>query len=174
VNNEPQNPYLHSVANFLPGDIDYRVENTKLGTWRSFTHENGEKFREFVAHVSIFGLPLFNYTQGKCPETGRAKTANGIIAVGRFATGVLAIGQVAYGIVALGQLGIGLLSVGQLAIGVLSVGQGAIAMWFAIGQFAVGYYAVGMFAAGYFANGMFAIGVVPVGKKVLKIPLIVW
>ena len=174
MNNIHQNPYAHSAANFLPDDIDYRTQQTKLGTWKTFMHEDGATFHEFRSHASFMDLPLYNYTQGKCPETGKSKTARGIIAVGRFAEGVFAIGQVAYGIVAIGQLAIGLLAVGQLAIGVLSIGQGAIALWFALGQFAVGYYAVGMFAAGYFANGLFAAGAVPVGKKVFRIPVLVW
>ena len=159
------------IINYLPEDVDYRVEETAFGTWRSFMYENGKTYHEFISHAEVAGMPLFHYTAGKCPENGRSKTACGVVAVGRFASGFVAIGQVAWGVVAIGQASFGvLISLGQLAIGLSAVGQAAIGVFYAFGQFAVGYYAIGMFALGYYAKGLFAAGVIPMGKKVFKIP----
>ena len=97
-----------TTENLLLRDVEYRVEETWLGTWRSFMYPNGQVFAEFVSHEDILGVPLIHFTRGKCPETGRRIVARGIIAVGRLAVGVVAIGHASAGVVAVGQLAIGL------------------------------------------------------------------
>ena len=114
------NPFAapQTLINFLPEDVDYRIQETAVGTWQSFMYENGKTYHEFTSHAELAGLPLFHYTAGKCPETGRSKSAHGVVAVGRFASGIIAIGQVSWGVIAIGQASFGLLvSIGQLAVG---------------------------------------------------------
>lgn len=128
--------------------IAYRVEENALGTWRRHVYPSGQSYSEFTSHRTLFGLPLVHVTLGRNPETGRRKTARGIIAIGRFAAGVVAIGQVALGFVGIGQLGVGLLSLGQAALGLMALGQLAIGTQFALGQVAVGAVAIGQLALG--------------------------
>ena len=138
-----------TTENLLLQEVEYRVDQTWLGTWRRFMYPNGQVFAEFVSHEGILGLPLIHYTRGKCPETGRRIVAKGIIAVGRLAVGVVAIGHASAGLVAVGQLAIGLaLGLGQAACGVICIGQLAIGLMFGLGQVATGYVAVGQIALG--------------------------
>ena len=150
------NPYQtpETLVNHLPVSVDYRIQETEWGTWRSFMYENGKTYQEFTSFAKWGELPLVHYTAGKFPETGRAKTARGVIAIGRFARGYMAFGQVAIGYIAVGQLSVGIVSIGQLAIGMMAIGQAAISIFHGLGQFAIGYYAVGQFAVGRFVTGM--------------------
>ena len=129
------NPYASPACN--SETVSYQLDETTFGTWKSFQHKNGKKFREFNSHAQVGGLPLLHFTSGKCPETNRRKTAVGLIAVGAFARGFIAVGQVSSGVIAVGQASFGLLfGVGQLAIGVSALGQLAVGHQ-ALGQFAV-------------------------------------
>lgn len=147
------------VRNLLLEEVEYKVEETSFGVWRRFLHPQFGLFEEFTSHGRLFGLPLFHYTRGRSPETGKRKVAKGVVAVGRLAVGGLAVGHVSAGLVAIGQLGLGLLfGLGQGATGALAVGQVAVALGFALGQVAVGYAAVGQLAVGWYALGQFGVG----------------
>ena len=123
------------MRNLLLEPIDYKIEETTVGTWRKFLHPNGDYYAEFISHAEILGIPVLHYTRGKCPETGSRVVAKGIIAVGRFAVGIVGIGQVSVGVIAFGQLGLGLLfGLGQATTGVLAFGQLAIAALFGLGR----------------------------------------
>ena len=129
--------------------IEYKIEETAMGTWMRYGYENGTSFHEFKSHVQWLGLPLIHYTYGKNPETGRRVCAKGIIAIGRIACGVIAIGQLSIGLIAIGQLAIGILfGLGQLSTGLAAAGQAAIAVYFGLGQAAIGQIAIGQFAYG--------------------------
>lgn len=150
MTNRP-NPYASPTApkNLLLEDVQYRVVETRFGTWRSYMHENSKTFHEFVSHAQFAGFPLLHYTSGICPETGSGKIARGIVAIGRVAIGFIAIGQASLGMVGIGQASCGfLIGIGQFAIGGTAVAQFAIGSIWALGQFALGYYAIGMLAAG--------------------------
>jgi hypothetical protein len=95
------------MKNLLLEEIEYKIDQTPLGTWRRFMYPDGRLFQEFVSHQRLFGLPLLHYTYGKCPETGHRIVAKGIIAIGRLAVGGLAIGQLALGKYVLAQIGFG-------------------------------------------------------------------
>lgn len=137
------------MGNLLFEKVEYKKEKTPFGEWRRYVYPTGQRFEEFRSHTVIGGLPLFHYTYGICPETGKRITAKGIIAVGRFAAGMLAIGHVSFGLIALGQLGIGLLvGLGQAATGVYAIGQLAVGLAFGLGQVATGYTAIGQFGLG--------------------------
>ena len=96
------------MDNMLLKQVEYKYEETRLGTWRSFMYPTGLLFREFQSRSRVMGFPLIHYTRGVCPETGRRIVARGVIAVGRFAVGGIAVGQASLGLVAVGQAGIGL------------------------------------------------------------------
>lgn len=139
--------------NVLFEKVEYKIEKTNFGQWRKHMTPVGSYYAEFTSHASMFGLPLFHYTRGINPETGKRKIAVGVVAVGRVAAGGIAIGQASFGIIAIGQLAIGLaLGFGQLATGA----------W-AVGQLAIG----GLFGAGQLASGVTAIGQLAVGKYLL-------
>lgn len=97
---------------------------------------------EWKSRARLLRVPLVCVSCG-FDERGKARTAKGIVAIGRYAVGVVAIGQFAVGIVA----------VGQVAGGVFAFGQFAAAFLGAFGQFAVGTFAVGQFVAGLYARG---------------------
>lgn len=137
--------------NLLLEKIEYRVDETAWGTWRWYLYPNGSRFEEFKSRAEFAGMPVFHYTYGICPETGRRITARGAIAVGRFARGILAIGHVAFGIIAVGQASVGLvLGFGQATAGAFCIGQLAIGLIFGAGQVATGYIAIGQIAFGYY------------------------
>lgn len=147
------------MKNMLLEKVDYRIEKTKLGTWRKYLYPTGEYFSEFKSHNTMFGLPVVHFTRGKCPETGRRIIAKGIIAVGRIAAGVLAIGQAAFGLLAIGQLGLGLLfGLGQASSGMLAAGQLAIGFYFGIGQLATGVIAIAQLGIGKYVLAQVGIG----------------
>ena len=74
------------MKNLLLEKVEYKIETTNFGVWRRFVYPNGSYFAEFKSHATFMGLPLFHYTRGKCPETGRRIIAKGVIAVGRLAS----------------------------------------------------------------------------------------
>jgi len=148
-----------SIQNLLLQDVEYRIDETSLGTWRRFMYPNGSLFEEFISRQRLFGLPLVHYTYGKCPETGRRIVAKGIIAVGRLAVGGLAIGQASMGVIAVGQLAIGLMfGLGQACTGLFALGQLAIGGILGIGQFATGYAAIGQLGLGRYVLAQFGAG----------------
>jgi hypothetical protein len=147
------------MTNLLLEDITYKIENTDWGVWRRFMYPTGELFEEFTSHKRLFGLLMFHYTRGRCPETGKRIVARGIIAVGRLALGVIAIGHASAGIIAVGQASLGILfGLGQAAAGLFAVGQLAIALIFGLGQIASGYIAVGQFAVGGYVLAQVGLG----------------
>ncbi|MFH1371642.1 MAG: hypothetical protein ABII09_10210 [Planctomycetota bacterium] len=147
------------MANTLLEKIEYKIEKTKLGTWRRYGYVTGLSFHEFKSDATFMGLPLIHYTYGRSPETGRRVVAKGVIAVGRLACGIIAIGHVSFGLVAIGQLAIGLLfGLGQLSTGLAAVGQAAIGVYFGLGQFATGYIAIGQFAIGKYVLAQAGLG----------------
>jgi len=137
------------MGNLLLEEVEYKIDQTNLGTWRRYLYSNGTGFSEFKSHATLFGLPLIHYTYGKNPETGKRVLAKGIIAVGRLACGFIAIGHASFGLLAIGQLAIGLVfGLGQVATGLAAIGQLAIAAYFGLGQFAAGYIAIAQFGIG--------------------------
>lgn len=136
------------MPNALLEPVEYKVEETALGTWRRHLHPSGRSYREFRSHYELFGLPFIHFTSGICPETGARRTATGIIAVGRKAVGFVAIGQVALGAIVFAQAGAGLLSFGQAVLGIIAVGQAGLGIWFGAGQLATGKTAIGQLALG--------------------------
>ena len=147
------------MPNLLLEKVDYQVEETRRGTWRRYLYPSGAYYAEYRSRAELFGLPLLHRTRGICPETGRRKTARGIIAVGRVAVGGLAIGQASFGIVAIGQLALGVaFGLGQASTGVIAVGQLAVGLLFGLGQFATGYVAVGQFGLGQYVLAQTGLG----------------
>ena len=147
------------MPNILLEKVEYKVEKTKLGTWRRYGYVTGLSFHEFRSDATFMGLPLIHYTFGRNPETGRRVVAKGVIAVGRFACGIVAIGHVSLGLIAVGQLAIGILfGLAQLATGLAAVGQGAIGLYFGLGQFATGQIAIGQFAIGTYVLAQGGLG----------------
>ena len=105
------------MKNLLLQNVEYKIETTNFGVWRRFVYPNGAYFAEFKSHATFWGLPLFHYTRGKCPETGRRIIAKGVIAVGRLATGIVAIGHASFGLITIGQLAYGKYVLAQLGYG---------------------------------------------------------
>lgn len=105
------------MKNLLLENVGYRIETTNFGVWRRFVYPTGAYFAEFKSDATFWGLPLFHYTRGKCPETGRRIIAKGVIAVGRLATGIVAIGHASFGLIAIGQLAYGKYVLAQLGYG---------------------------------------------------------
>ncbi|HYT90431.1 MAG TPA: hypothetical protein VEL76_17125 [Gemmataceae bacterium] len=147
------------MNNLLLENVQYQVQETRRGVWRRFLYPNGQLFEEFTSHRRVFGLPLLHFTRGICPETGKRRTAKGVIAIGRFAVGVLALGQVSAGVFAVGQLALGLLlGLGQASLGLVAVGQLAVGTVLGLGQFAVGYVSIGQMALGEYVLGQIGVG----------------
>lgn len=145
--------------NMLLNDVDYKVDTTGLGTWRSFLYPDGHLFEEFVSHMRVLGLPLIHYTRGKCPETGKRIVAKGVIAVGRVAVGGLAIGQASAGVIAIGQAALGLLfGLGQATSGLFAIGQLSIGLILGLGQFTTGLVAIGQLGFGKYVLAQFGLG----------------
>lgn len=148
------------MENLLYETIDYKIETTPLGTWKSFLGINGMLYREFTSHSHCWGLPLIHYTYGRDPATGRRKLARGIFAVGRIAFGIFPVGQLAIGVMPVGQLSLGLLfGLGQVSTGFIAIGQVAIGLLAGVGQLAFGLVSIGQFAAGFYCLGQLALGV---------------
>ncbi len=147
------------MRNALLEPVEYKIDRTARGTWKSFMFPNGHTYREFTSHGRLLGLPLVHYTSGICPETGRRRVARGVFAFGRVAVGIFAFGHAAFGIVAFGQAGLGLaLGIGQASCGLLALGQLAIGGIFGIGQLATGWVAIGQLAAGHWVLAQLGLG----------------
>ena len=147
------------MPNLLLEQIEYKVDETRLGVWRRYVYPTGALFVEFKAKTTFLGYPLIHFTSGKSPETGKRVVARGILAVGRIAVGVLAVGHAAFGIIAVGQLGMGvLLGLGQASTGAVAIGQAAFGFVFGLGQLATGVVAIGQVGVGKYVLGMFGIG----------------
>jgi hypothetical protein len=147
------------MVNRLLEEVEYKIEETRLGVWRRYGYESGQFYHEFKSHASWLGLPLIHYTFGKCPETGRRVVAKGVVAVGRLACGIIAIGHASFGLVAVGQLALGLvLGIGQLATGLGALGQFGVGVLFGLAQFATGYIAIGQFALGKYVLAQIGAG----------------
>jgi hypothetical protein len=148
-----------ATKNMLLEDVQYKIEETANGVWRSFLYPSGQRFSEFKTHLSWGGMPLLHYTYGICPETGKRVTARGVVAVGRFAHGLIAIGQVSLGLIALGQFSFGLIfCFAQFGAGAVSIGQAAIGVLFGAGQLATGQIAIGQFAYGHYVLAQLGLG----------------
>jgi hypothetical protein len=147
------------MRNLLFDEVQYKIDETRLGVWRRYLYPTGELFEEFTSHRRMLGMPWFHYTRGRCPQTGKRVVAKGVIAVGRLAVGILAIGQASAGVIAIGQAAIGLLfGFGQLSTGLLALGQLAIALAIGVGQFTTGYVAIGQGAFGVYVLAQFGYG----------------
>lgn len=147
------------MSNLLLEKVEYKIQETNLGTWRRYMYINGTSFHEFKSHGTMFGIPLIHYTYGRSPETGRRVIAKGIIAVGRIACGFIAIGHASLGLLAIGQLALGIIfGLGQLSSGIAALGQVAIGAYVGLGQFVTGYIAVGQFAIGRYVLAQIGLG----------------
>ena len=147
------------MTNQLLEPIEYKIDETKFGSWRRYGYIDGTSYQEFTSHKSFFGLPLIHYTQGRNPETGRRRVAKGVIAVGRLAFGIIAIGHASLGLIAIGQLAVGIIfGLGQLATGAVAIAQFAFALIFGFGQFATGYVAIGQFVYAYYGLAQLGLG----------------
>ncbi len=141
------------------GPIDWKITKTDFWIIKSYLHPSGETYVEQTSRMAFGDWPLIHTTYGRHPETGRRKTARGIIALGRFAKGVFPIGQVAWGVFPVGQASFGLVfALGQAAIGWVSLGQIALAWQLAVGQLAVAKNAIGQLAVGEYCMGQAAVG----------------
>jgi hypothetical protein len=147
------------MPNVLLEEIEYKIDETRSGTWRRYGYIDGTSYHEFTSRTRVFGMPLVHYTYGRNPETGRRRCARGIIAVGRFSFGVIAIGQICAGLVAVGQVAVGVIfGLGQLSTGATAIGQIAAGVMIGLGQVATGYVAVGQFAFGKYVLAQFGYG----------------
>jgi hypothetical protein len=147
------------IRNLLFDHVEYKTDETRLGTWRRFLYPTGELFEEFTSHGRLFGLPLLHYTRGRCPETGKRVVAKGVIAIGRLAVGILAIGHASIGVIGIGQATIGLLfGLGQASAGLFALGQLAVAGVVGVGQVATGLVAIGQGAIGVYVLAQFGLG----------------
>lgn len=150
---------MTASKNLLLKPVEFKIEETARGIWRKFLYEDGKLFQEFTSHETLFGMPLLHYTRGKNPETGKIKTARGVVAIGQRAVGGIAIGQMATGVIAIGQLAIGgMLGIGQASTGIIAIGQLAISMLFALGQAGVGFVVISQFGFGVFCLSQLAHG----------------
>ena len=139
--------------------VDWKVTRTDFWEIRSALNPAGGSFVEFTSRIGVSEWPLIHMTFGRNPETGRLKTAKGIIALGRIAFGVFPVGQLAVGIFPVGQAAFGLVfAIGQAALAVTAVGQLAIAYHLAVGQLAVAKTAVGQMAFGKYCVAQVAVG----------------
>ena len=153
------------MKNLLLEEVEYKITETKRGVWKSFAYENGRTYHEFTSYKMVGSMPFVHITLGKCPETGKRKTAKGFIAIGLRALGVISIGLFAIGVISVTLIGAGIISIGEVAIGaIFGLGQLATGV-VAIGQFAIGFYlGIGQFAAGYIAIGQMAFGKYALGQ----------
>jgi hypothetical protein len=106
---------------------------------------------EWKSRGTWAGQPLVHIAFG-CDETGRARTARGIVAIGQRAVGI-----VACGIIAGGMFSIGFVAIGFFSLGIVSVALGC-----AVGMNAIGPVAIGVTAVGAVAGGL-----APFGSRIL-------
>ena len=161
---EPENRY--QKASDIKTDME-SIHDAGRQVRRAFSSRHAHAY-EYRSQASLFGLPLVHITSGIDVQTGRARVAKGIIAIGGKAVGGIAIGGSAQGIVAIGGVAIGVIAIGGCAIGLLSIGGFALGILLALGGGAVGLgYSVGGGAIGMFASGGIAIGWSAVGGLAL-------
>jgi len=140
------------MTNLLLEQVEYKIDRGAFGTRRSYLSPNGHYFSEFRSHAELMGWPLFHFTRGINPETGRRKVASGLIAVGRLAVGGIAIGQASLGVIGIGQATCGLLfGFGQAALGWIALGQLAVGWEFAAGQLAIAQTVIAQLGIGEYA-----------------------
>lgn len=149
------------IPNLQNQPVDWKITETGFFTIKSFVYPTGLSYTEYTSHAQVGAWPLVHITLGRSPETGRRKTAKGVIAIGRIAFGVLPIGQLAIGLFPIGQLALGLgLALGQGAFSLgAALGQVAVAPLFAAGQIVAAYAAIGQLALGYYCLAQSAVGV---------------
>ena len=107
---------------------------------------HGEGF-EWRTQGSWLGVPIVHIAFGM-DESGRARVAKGVVAIGQRAVGGIAVGIVATGFLAIGVVSVGLFSAGVVAL----AGAGA------CGVNAFAPFAIGVVAGGYWAGGVAALG----------------
>jgi hypothetical protein len=88
---------------------------------------------EYRSKEEINGWPLIHINVGTHPETGRARVAKGVVAIGNIAVGIVSIGAVAFGIVTLAGFGLGIVSLAGFAIGIVALGAVALGYEVALG-----------------------------------------
>jgi len=108
---------------------------------------------EYKSGRTLFGLPLLHVATGMDLQTGKAREARGILAIGGMARGVVAIGGRAVGVFAAGGIAIGIITFGGFALGVFSLGGFAAALLLAVGGGAVAPVALGGWAMGWLTFG---------------------
>lgn len=115
---------------------------------------------EYRSQLQVLNYPFLHVVSGRDPQTGRRRTAKGVIAIGPKAVGIVAIGQFAFGVITVAQVGAALWTgLGQVMLaGYLGLGQGAVASTWALGQFAFARVAIGQLAIGKYALGQIAFG----------------
>jgi predicted Ser/Thr protein kinase len=113
---------------------------------------------DYRSRTEWFGLPLLHVVSGIDPQTGRARIARGIIAIGGRAQGLIAVGGLAVGGLAVGGGAVGVIALGGGALGLVSVGGLAVALLFALGGAAIAPIALGGLAIGFVALGGQGIG----------------
>jgi hypothetical protein len=160
--NNPDRRYQH--ASEIKTELDSIAETPTQANRISRAYQ-GVDYR---SNRTLFGLPLVHFASGIDPETGKARVAKGIIAIGDHAQGVLAIGGMATGFLAIGGMARGVLAIGGFAIGVVAFGGGAIGLFsvgglaialiLALGGGAIAPIALGGGVLGYMALGGGGIG----------------
>jgi len=76
----------------------------------------------YRSEEEINGWPLIHINLGTHPETGQARVAKGVVAIGNIAIGIVSIGAVAFGVVTLAGIGLGIVSLAGIAIGIAALG----------------------------------------------------
>jgi len=162
--NNPDRRYQH--ASEIKTELDSIAETPSQAASNRIARANqGVDYR---SNRTLFGLPLLHIASGIDPETGKARVAKGIIAIGDRAQGVLAIGGMARGFLAIGGMATGVLAIGGFAVGVIAFGGGAIGLFsvgglaialiLALGGVAIAPIALGGGVIGYMALGGGGIG----------------
>ena len=149
------------VLRTLEKELELRYQHasdvkTDVETICSLPREAAQRvFRsEYRSKTMVFGVPLVHIAFGFEPNTGRTRTAKGIIAIGDKAVGVVAIGRLALGVVAVGGVACGLFASGGAALGILVAAGGLAVGGLAFGGLAVGVIAVGGGAIGVYAGSV--------------------
>ncbi|PYJ02902.1 MAG: hypothetical protein DME25_14570 [Verrucomicrobia bacterium] len=151
---EPERRYQHA------SDVRTAVESVSGPTEKLPPHLRRQvSGYEYKSKRTLWGLPVIHIASGMDPDTGKQRTAKGIIAIGPSATGVFASGGSAKGVFAVGGFSVGLVAVGGCALGLVGVGGLAIGLLLACGGLALAPIAVGYTAIGYHAYGGTAWGV---------------
>ncbi len=105
---------------------------------------------EYKSKRTWFGLPLLHVANGVDPQTGQARHARGIVAIGGVATGWLAMGGRAYGGIAFGGIAVGGIAFGGIAAGLVAFGGLTLALLMAFGGLVIAPLAVGGMAYGFY------------------------